>query len=149
MIKEFLERFKRAFASNSVTHGKGSVEIQTVPIEEYNKTKQALQDANNKIISLTKANETIINQNDITLAETERLESDIRVLKIKSILDATTLSDAEKEKQLQVLPRSSLPIEFIQETYEPITKKNITREFSTKLPQRSLAEKTKEFSYYT
>ena len=137
MIIEFLQKL---FKSNKV-------EIQTVPIEEYNKTKQALDEANNKIILLTKTNEDTINQNDITLAETERLESDIRVLKIKSILDATTLTDAEKQKQLQVLPRSSLSIEFIQETYQPITKKNDISKVETKLPQKSVIEKRNDSDF--
>jgi hypothetical protein len=125
-------------------------QVETVPLEEYNKTKQALEEANNNIITLTKTNEDIINKNEITNAEVEKLESDIRVLKIKSILDATTLTDAEKEEQLQVLPRSSLSIDFIQSTYERITKtkkNNINRIVETKLPQKSIIEKNKDFSY--
>jgi len=140
MIKEFLQRI---FKSNKV-------EIQTVPIEEYNKAKQALEQTKAQITSLEQANETIINQNDITLAETERLEADIRVLKIKNILDATTLSHAQKEEQLQILPRSNLSVEFIEETYKPITKKNnVISTVGTKLPQKNIPDKTKDFSYYT
>jgi hypothetical protein len=147
MIKEYLQRVYRFLVT--IDSEPDQKVNETVPIEEYNKTKQALEETKAKIATLEKANETIINQNYITLAETERLESEIRVLKIKSILDATTLSDTEKEKQLEVLPRSSLPIEFIQSTYEPITKKNISKvgTASTKLPQKSVPIKDKDFSY--
>ena len=106
---------------------------ETVPIEEYNKLKQVVDEKEAIRDALTRENERIMKENDVTIAEAERLESEIRVEKIRNILQATTLTDAEKEKQLQVLPTSGLSIEFIQSTYEPITKKNINK-FETKLP---------------
>ena len=92
--------------------------------------KQKLEELQAKITSLEKANEDIINQNEVTQAEIELLESETRKEQIKSILFATTLSNEEIERQLEVLPRSGLSIEFIASTYEPITKKNISKENS-------------------
>jgi hypothetical protein len=79
-----------------------------------------LQDANNKIISLTKANEDIINKNEITLAETEYLEYQTRTVQIKSILSRLNITEQERNKLLQTLVNSDLSIEFIQETYAHI-----------------------------
>jgi len=125
---------------------KKKAEIQTIPILEYNKTKQALEEANNKIISLTKANEDIINQNDITLAETEYLQYQTRIEQITRTLARLNLPEQERNKLQQILVKSDLSIEFIEETYRPITNKKNTIE--TKLPQKSVANK--EFSsYYT
>ena len=119
--------------------------VETVPIEEYHKTKQALDEANNKIASLTKEKEDIINRNEITIAETEYIESETRIEQIASILSRLNLREQERRKLQQTLVNSDLSIEFIQETYEPITKKNI--QIGTKLPQRSIPDKTKDFSY--
>jgi hypothetical protein len=126
---------------------KKKAEIQTVPIEEYNKAKQALQDANNRILTLTKANEDIIKDNDITLAETEYLQYEMRIEQIASILSTLNITDKERSKLLQTLANSDLTIEFIAETYAPITKKNIIIE--TKLPQKSISDKIKDLSYLT
>ena len=120
--------------------------VQTVSLKEHIKTKQALEEANNKIISLTKANEDIITKNEISLAETEYIESETRTKQIESILSRLNLTEQERNKLLQTLVNSDLSIEFIEETYQPITKKTIT--VGTKLPQKSLPDKTKDFSYY-
>jgi hypothetical protein len=122
---------------------KPKVEIQTVSIDEYNKAKQALEESKIKIASLEKANETIINQNDLTIAETEYLQYEMRIEQIASILSTLNITDKERSKLLQTLANSDLTIEFIAETYAPITKKNI--QIGTKLPQKSIPDK--ELSY--
>jgi hypothetical protein len=120
--------------------------VQTVPIDEYNKAKQALEEANNRIISLTKANHDIINQTELVVAETEYLQYQTRKEKIVNILSRLNITDKERRKLLETLLKSDLSIEFIEETYSPImTKKNI--QIGTKLPQKSIPDK--EFSYYT
>src|SRR5688572_25065402 len=131
---KFLDIFKR------------KAEIQTVPIVEFNNLKQALDHANNQIVSLTKEKEDIINKNEITIAETEYIESETRTQQIASILSRLNLTEQERNKLLQTLVNSDLSIEFIQTTYEPITKKNIT--VGTKLPQKSIPDRSKDLSYY-
>jgi hypothetical protein len=126
---------------------KKKAEIQTVPIEEYIHAKQALQEANARILSLEKENQNIINQTDLIVAETEYTESETRTIQIKNILSRLNMKEQERNKLLQTLVNSDLTVEFIAETYAPISyKKN---NFETKLPQRSIGERNKEFSYYT
>jgi hypothetical protein len=128
-------------------------QIQTVPIEEYNQTKQALEQANARVLSLQKANQDIINKNEITLAETEYTEFQVRTEQITSILARLNLPEQERIKLQQILVNSDLSIEFIEETYRPISKKNNINNnriaAETKLPQKSVPIKDKEFSYYT
>lgn len=119
--------------------------MQTIPIEEFNKTRQALEEVNNKIHTLTKKNEDMINKNEISLAEIEYVEFQIRIDKIANILSRLNLSEQERSKLQQTLVNSDLAIEFIEETYAPISKKNI---FETKLPQKSIADRSNELSYY-
>jgi hypothetical protein len=121
-------------------------QVQTVPIEEHNKLKQALEEANNKIISLQKANEDIINKNEIIIAETEYSECQIRTEQVTSILSRLNLTDKERSKLLQILVKSDLSIDFIQETYSPISKKNISI-VETKLPQKSVIEKRNDSNF--
>ena len=119
---------------------KPKVKIQTVTLEEHNRLKQTLEQANARINSLTKANEDIINKNDVTLAETELLEYQTRVDKITNILARiNNISEQERNKLLQTLINSDLSIEFIEETYRPIVTKKSNIE--TKLPQKNGLER--------
>jgi hypothetical protein len=146
MIKDMLKRLYRFLVTID-----SEEQVQTVPIEEYNKTKQALKQANARVLSLQKANEDITNKNDIVMAETEYIESQVRSIQIENILSRiNNITDQEHSKLLQTLVKSDLTIEFIEKTYESISKKNIVnnkRIVETKLPQNSVPLKDKDFSY--
>jgi DNA primase catalytic subunit len=120
---------------------------ETVPIEEHNKTKQALEEANARILSLENENQDIINQTDLIVAETEYTQLETRSLQIKSILSRLNITQQERNKLLQTLVNSDLTVDVIAETYAPISyKKN---KFETKLPQKSSPDRSKQVSYYT
>jgi hypothetical protein len=124
---------------------KKKVEIQTVPIDEYNKLRKELEQRQAIRDSLTKENERIIKQTEITLAEIEQVEFEMRIEKIKNILSALSITNEERGKLLETLVNSDLSVEFIAETYAPITKKNIIVE--TKLPQKSIPDRSKDLTY--
>ncbi len=129
---KFLDIFKR--------------KVQTVPIVEFNNLKQELEEANARVLSLTKEKEDIINKNEIAIAESEYTESQTRTKQIESILSKTNITGQEQKKLLQTLVNSDLTVDFIAETYAPISyKKN---NFETKLPQKSIADRSKDLSYY-
>jgi hypothetical protein len=147
-MKDMLKRLYRFL----VTIDSEPEQVKTISIEEYNKTKQALEQANNKIISLEKANEDIINKNEITLAETEYIESEVRSIQIENILSRiNNITDQERNKLQQTLVNSDLSVDFIEDTYKRISKtkkNNINRVAAeTKLPQKSIPDKAKDFSY--
>ena len=107
---------------------------ETVPIEEYNKLKQVVEEKEAIRNALSKENERIMKENEITIAEIEQLESEMRVKDITIILSEVPFrSDEARNQVLQGLIKSNLSVKDIQDTYEPITKKNINK-FETKLP---------------
>jgi hypothetical protein len=148
MIKDMLKRVYRFLVAID-----SEEQVQTVPIEEYNKIKQALEQANARVLSLQKANQDIINKSEITLAETEYIESQVRSIQIENILSKiNNITDQERNKLQQTLVNSDLSVEFIEDTYRRISKKNNinnNRIVETKLPQNSVPLKDNDFSYVT
>jgi hypothetical protein len=126
---------------------KKKAEIQTVPIEEYNKLKEAVEQQEAIRDSLTKENERIMKENEVTLAEIEVLEQDIRVQRIENILITVPFrSEQARSEVLKSLVNSNLSIKDIEDTYSTLKKTIPT--VGTKLPQKSIPDKNKEFSYY-
>ena len=124
----FLERVSRL-----VTKRK-KVEIpQTVSIEEYNKVKQALEEANNKITSLTEMKENKKDRNT--------LEEGFRYDMIRHLHEGIYFkNDQDRKESIESFAKSKMIFEEI--TWHLNLVRSLRSEINTttKLPQKSTSE---------
>ena len=140
-MSDLLERVYRFLVNPS----KEKVESQ-ISIEEHNKTKQALEEANAKIASLTEINKSFTEMKE-NKKDRDTLEEGFRYDMIRHLHEGIYFkSEQERKDSIESFAKSKM-------SFDEITwHLNLVRNFrsgmnTTKLPQTSIADKSKDFGY--
>jgi len=135
MIKEALRRVYRFLVTID-----SEEPVETVPIEEYNKVKQALEQVDAKVQSLTKVNETVTE-------ELNTLQSKYRYDIVTALHECCRFkSQDDKKASIDSFTKSKMSFEEISTFLEQLRHiKGV--EYGTKLPQKSIPEKRTDTGY--
>ena len=118
--------------------------IQTVSIEEFNKIKQALEESNAKVASLTKVNETVTEENKSVTEKLNTLQSEYRKDKVASLHEGCYFkSDEDKAGSIDSFTKSGMTYEEINKHLDQLRHIK-SGNVETKLPQKSASVEEKE-----